>query len=519
MGSLTMIKHYFLIVFLFFFFAIGFGQQSNEIVGHVIDEKTKIPIVFATIKIKDQQNGVIADDNGYFRIPLRYKTQNFSILISSIGYETKEVPLSSFKIGTITSITLKAQVEILNEVILVARDDSGKTALSASQIVKKAIQLIPTNYPRTPFSYVGYYRDYQELNSNYINFNEGIIEAYDAGFHTDKLKDNFNQTALYEFKENPDFIKDSTIAIAYDNNSKHKYIKGASISPLGGNELSILSIHDPIRNYNKQTFSFIDVFNEDFVANHEFTKDGVLALNGRFIYKITFKGKLDVTGIKNTVKGSIYIAKDNYAIHKMEYDGYISGEFKPFYSLKLEYAPIGKYMYLNYISFNNLFQVKNKKDFKIEDIYYNIPENAFYVTFNNEINRISVEDKKNYRILYKRRKLLIDKAFVVKPKILKLKLVSGAIANPSEFQGAIADKIKYKFKNIKDITGRLINRPTTIFLHQFREIFVQEVHPHKSLQFELSFVDKNAPLQNAQVNALKNSSKYWISSPFEARKN
>ncbi len=517
MGSLTMIKHYLLIVFLLFFSAIGFGQQSNEIVGHVIDEKTKIPIVFATIKIKDQQNGVIADDNGYFRIPLRYKTQNFSILISSIGYETREVALSSFK-TSVTTITLKPQVETLNEVVVTANNGAGASQ-SAKAIVKTAIQRIATNYPREPFSYVGYYRDYQVLNTNYINFNEGIIEAFDAGFHTDKLQDTFNQTVLYEYKENKDFENDPTIAAAYDNKNKHKYIEGASISPLGGNELSILSLHDPIRNYNKPTFSFIDTFNENFIYNHEFTMSRTLFLNNTHIYEITFKAKQDITGVKNHAKGTIYIARNSYAIHKLEYDGFISGEFKPFYSLKLEYVPIGKHMFLNYISFNNLFQVKNRKDFKIENIAFDISENSFFLTFNNPVSKSSIEDKKNYRILYKKKKLLIDKASMMEPTVLKLKLVPGAIANPEEFQGEVADRIKYRIKNIKDITGRPINKTTTIYLHQFREIFVQEVHPNKSLPLELTFINKNAPLSASELNTLEESSKYWISSPFEASKN
>ena len=81
--------------------------------------------------------------------------------------------------------------------------------MSAGRIVKEAIKRIPNNYPVDPFSYIGYYRDYQQVTDSsyladmnfedkhtYINLNEGVIQVFDAGFGTNRLTDELNQTVL-----------------------------------------------------------------------------------------------------------------------------------------------------------------------------------------------------------------------------------------------------------------------------------------------------------------------------------
>ena len=55
----------------------------------------------------------------------------------------------------------------------------------------------------------------------YINLNEGVIQVFDAGFGTNRLTDELNQTVLYEFQSNKNFPVDTLLTIPYDNR-KHK---------------------------------------------------------------------------------------------------------------------------------------------------------------------------------------------------------------------------------------------------------------------------------------------------------
>jgi hypothetical protein len=123
-----------------------------------------------------------------------------------------------------------------------------KRKLLGIQIIRKAIENILENHPTDPHSYIGYYRDYQqpagdsyqkhiklEKPIKYLNVHEAIIESFDDGFDSDKLKSTKNQSLLYNYRTNNKFIQDSTLTIPYDNKSK-KQSESVYISPLAGNE-------------------------------------------------------------------------------------------------------------------------------------------------------------------------------------------------------------------------------------------------------------------------------------------
>ena len=93
--------------------------------------------------------GVISDDNGNFRIPGIYKTQQDTLKISSIGYKTMFVPLEQHKGDGINIVFLSSKVESLDEVSLLFQKNKKK--MSAGRIVKEAIKRIPDNYPALTF--------------------------------------------------------------------------------------------------------------------------------------------------------------------------------------------------------------------------------------------------------------------------------------------------------------------------------------------------------------------------------
>jgi len=140
-----------------------------------------------------------------------------------------------------------------------------KRTLTAYKIIELAIQNIPHNYPTHPFSYAAYYRDYQKEENEYLNLNEGIVGIFDEGFDTNDFRST--KIKLYQYRRNSDFRRDSMTAIAYDNNSLHgnKFIPTATVFPYGGNELSMLMAHDAIRNNKVDSYSFVNVFDTDFL--------------------------------------------------------------------------------------------------------------------------------------------------------------------------------------------------------------------------------------------------------------
>ena len=122
--------------------------------------------------------GVVSNEDGSFRLPAKLQSYGDSLEVSSLGYRDKIIRISDLDRNQVVSILLDPAIEKLEEVVVSAE----KRRLSAEEIVKNALQRIPDNYPTNPYSYIGYYRDYQLIEQSYTNLNEAIIQIYDRGF-------------------------------------------------------------------------------------------------------------------------------------------------------------------------------------------------------------------------------------------------------------------------------------------------------------------------------------------------
>ena len=88
-----------LLIFFLCFLAAVVAQQ-RVITGKVVDEKGK-PVPYVSVKIKNTEYGVAADDKGVFRI----KAEPGNVLVFTGGIEQKE-----FTIGNETNILVKTVV-------------------------------------------------------------------------------------------------------------------------------------------------------------------------------------------------------------------------------------------------------------------------------------------------------------------------------------------------------------------------------------------------------------------------
>ncbi len=95
--------------------AVGMAQiaDDNKLRGRVIDENGE-PIIGATITFKDTYKSVLTDINGNFVIDVP-KNNNRPLVLSYIGYETKEVAVNEPTI----EVKMQADQLALNEVVVV----------------------------------------------------------------------------------------------------------------------------------------------------------------------------------------------------------------------------------------------------------------------------------------------------------------------------------------------------------------------------------------------------------------
>jgi hypothetical protein len=499
------------------------AQDAESFRGKLIDSKTNESIPFATLRLKNKNMGVISNAEGDFQFPIRIKSLSEAIEISCIGYVTKTVALNDLSEVQLNVIKLQQAVKQLSEVVINGKKIRG---LSPNRIVELAIEAIPKNYPVKPFSYVAYYRDYQfkDKESEYVNLNEAIVEVFDTGFESNDQLDT--QIKLYEYKRNTDFATDSATEIPYDNKpayfgrGKNKFIPNATLSPFGGNELSILRLHDAIRNYSQYSYSFVNVMKEDFVKNHFFKREAGVYLDNVLLYCISFESKPSVSGAVHFTRGKIFIEKDNYAIHKIEYACYnkTMRETQLMYDIQLEYARKDSLMYINYISFNNFFKTRNERDFRMIGATYDRAMNAFILNFNNDIDRSTTLVKSNYEFKLASEPLEIWR---VEPGagskqvyvVLTTKEATKFLKNSAE----LSSKLEFSIRNIRDVDNRELDKVTVNTVQQFRELFVQKINPVNN-QPVISNFRKEIPLsRNVPEHFASDNTGYWMNSPLKTK--
>ncbi|WP_299338795.1 carboxypeptidase-like regulatory domain-containing protein [uncultured Psychroserpens sp.] len=530
---------FFSIIFFFVFIALSDAQNTNEIYFKLIDSETSEPISFATIMIKGTTRGVIADYNGEFRIPIQYYNAKNSIIISSIGYTTQDKALINFKTNELNIISIKPQIEALDVVVINNRKARGvqKNAnqlvkvgrrMSAKEIVLKAIQNIPKNLSNEPHAYIGYYRDYQLVDNEFHNLNEGIFETFDKGISTNFLEETIDQTVIYNFKRNTNFAEDPELTKAY--NGVTKYIKQSEILPRGGNEYTILNTHNPIRNFATSTFSYVYTLEKEFPILHKFSKDKIVYLDDEPIVIISFKkantnDSYNAYGVKSSrtsyVDGTLYISLVDFSIHRFNYKVVLPRTKKPLFNVSLEYARQNNMMYLNYITFNNAFVISEEFELREEKVEFDNQKQAFYVLFNNtedydflDVNTIL---NSNFKFKLGKQRLKTVRAEKLSERLVKVE-VKQFDGKPISINKDNIEEVTYTFKNIRDVVGREIYKRKSIEGDQFREFFVQEVHIDKSTPEGLKFMAPNLPINRSPVNEFPDANAYWINSPLMKQK-
>ncbi len=124
-------------IILFTLILIGTESFAQTFSATLLDKKTNEPIPFATIQYA-KNKGVITNEEGYFSFNFTNKiTKLDSVIISSMGYETKAFSLSQ-KLDSI--ITLAPKTFELNSVFL------SSNSLEADEIIDRVKENLTENY-------------------------------------------------------------------------------------------------------------------------------------------------------------------------------------------------------------------------------------------------------------------------------------------------------------------------------------------------------------------------------------
>ena len=521
-------------VFVFLFSFGGFAQQQEYIAGKLLDSISQEPLVFANVRIKDRALGIITNVDGSFKIPLIYKEYGDIIEISSMGYQTKEILISDLDIGTLNIIKIKPSAIDLQEAVVMAKGKKNRN-LNAKQIIQRAIDAIPRNYPSTSFSTIGYYRDYQFKDEEYFNLSEAILEVFDKGF--DQLDNNTSETRLFNFGLNKNFKQDSLARASYDYKSLRKIIKKAHLNAYSGNEFIILRIHDAIRNYNVGSYDFIGTLKTDLIKNHGFIRSKDIVKDNKELYAIKFW----VSFPNYRANGMIFISKLDFAIHRLEYAMYDDKKGnksrkknrhghkqKMIFDINTDYQKIDNKMYLNYISFNNNFTLNIPPVFKTDYITVDLKRRCFVVEYNKVPEAETAMHIPNYTLEFKNKKVKVNRVARLTNRMYlypdmssgRIEEMFNEITDAEEHGKDLDNLIDVKIKNVRDTDGNLVNEWTQRDYDQYREFFVQRVKPDSRAPLDNLFMDKRKPIFGDQpMTKPKDYKEYWMNTPLKENSN
>lgn len=503
------------------------AQNQEFLQAKVLDQKTGEPIIFATVRLIGKAKGVITNMDGSFRLPLSYLEVIDSIGVSSMGYEKKAFELQGLSPYDTNILYLIPGVLSLSEAVVSAKK---KRELSAKRIVRRAIENIVNNYPAQNFSAIGYYRDYQIKDDNYVNLNEAILEVVVSGFDTDDEKES--KVRIYDYRPNETFEQDEDSKVAYDYENRNKVIENAYLWGYGGNEFTILRIHDALRNYKINSFDFVNVLERDFIRNHSFKRENNIKQDGEELFVITFKQSMQ----QNNIVGKLYISKTDYAIHKMEYTlyddklklrrGQVSKHgigFEVVFEIITEYKRESEKMFPNYISFFNNFKVQKAPLFHVEKFKWNGSRGCFVVQFSDFVDEKTGVSRRNYILSFRGQQITLSEIKVRGSNVElfpkeddNFKDMVEILYSP-EYIGKKDLRLSLEVLNVKnEALTSTVNEITYEDYKQYREFFVQEIKPNGSVLKDTLFMKKDRPIfQDQPMLKPDNFDDYWMNTPLQ----
>lgn len=202
-------------VLLLFASLFSFAQENIYLRGFVYDkDANNAPLSMAAVQIKNTQLGGLADDNGYFEIPIPKLNLKDSLKVSFVGYAPQSLSIVNYKGGDTLRISISSSAETKQEVEIVAMNAKG--------VLLKAIQNMKQNLLYDSLLATGFYRQYHKENGKYVRLMEADVSVafnckspYRYSFHelvkTNKVRRSLN------FETNGDMHGDHLIDLLKEN--------------------------------------------------------------------------------------------------------------------------------------------------------------------------------------------------------------------------------------------------------------------------------------------------------------
>ena len=174
---------------------------TNQYRGEVFDESSKKPLVFATLSVEGTNISTITNTEGNFLLKVPEDITDGTVVVSFLGYKSKNIPLASLK-NNKNKISLLVSVTALGEVDINAPKD-------AAALVKETLARRGDNYFDDPTLMTAFYRETIKKRRKNVSLSEAVVNIYKTPYSSLRK----DAVELYKARKSTDYSKLDTVAL------------------------------------------------------------------------------------------------------------------------------------------------------------------------------------------------------------------------------------------------------------------------------------------------------------------
>ncbi len=248
--------------------------------GKVVNALNNEPVVFASVYKIGSNIGTISNSDGEFEIKVPLVLNNGEIGVSFIGYKAYAIDVNEIKDHYLVVLLEPSPVPI-REVII--RNENPY------ELINIAKRKIPENYSMAPFMITAFYREIIMQNKNYVGVAEAVLDVYKASYIN---KFDYDRVKIYKGRKSTDVKRMDTILFKLKGGPKSSFLLDVVKNPAA-------------------------IISDDFMDFYYYKYEGVIEVDNRQTYVISFDQKEDVS--YSLYKGKIFLDASNLAISGIEF--------------------------------------------------------------------------------------------------------------------------------------------------------------------------------------------------------
>ena len=252
----------------------------TEYRGTVKDVDTNRELEFVSLNLKGSNISTITNSEGDFILKVPSSQTEGMLLVSLLGYQTKEIPLSSLDKED-ALIELKVTYESLSQI-------SVDTYSNPEALVRTVFKQKEENNQDQPIIMTAFYRETIKKRNRDVSLTEAVVNLNKKPY-TSRAKD---EVSLHKARKSTNYRLLDTVAVK-----------------LQGGPFSTLYID--MMKYPEY------IFNDNTISAYDFKFEKSTTVNNRPVYVVNFKQKEEIQDIG--YYGKLYIDSESLALASADY--------------------------------------------------------------------------------------------------------------------------------------------------------------------------------------------------------